>query len=580
MSGFVPLFPHRVRATARVSGRDLPARPGAPPPPARGGSPASGGGTGRVGGARGFVRLIDQLKAMAALAEAAALVHAAPKDVASSDGRGSGPSTFAEAPPEPAPWSLAPDAASALSDAASARSHAAAASPDVGAGALPSGTRSPPPRAASGEGAASPAGPVRSEARGDRGSSPPETDAAAEAARAAALTEAVEAARALARAELAGQLERLEDENRRLRTAAPASEAPARAPSAAALDQVRAQALAEARAQALAESVEEARALARKEVAQQLAGLQSEIERLRRSPPARTATPASEAPLAQALAEAVSQAVAAGTVAPEAESALRDAVARAASAAAGPSPEALAQRDSQIQLLERKVARLANALEQAERQRDQAQQLAASLEAQGLVPARNVVPVGLQDGDPQRERKLALMKTIRAENRALRTALGLPVGALAPDPEPVGEPVTQGAATSAPAPQEPAPPAAMTGDAMGLVDPAEASAAGDAIDPDDLDWEVTPLELSEEDAPGAVRRIAVALDASPPPRLTAESPVSSADAAVAVDEVDPDDLEWTVTPLDLDADREEDGGIERIDVSALLDRPPPPRQRD
>jgi hypothetical protein len=49
---------------------------------------------------------------------------------------------------------------------------------------------------------------------------------------------------------------------------------------------------------------------------------------------------------------------------------------------------------------------------------------------------------------------------------------------------------------------------------------------------------------------------------------------------VAVDEVDPDDLEWTVTPLDLDADREEDGGIERIDVSALLDRPPPPRQRD
>jgi len=120
----------------------------------------------------------------------------------------------------------------------------------------------------------------------------------------------------------------------------------------------------------------------------------------------------------------------------------------------------------------------------------------------------------------------------------------------------------------------------MTGDAMGLVDPAEASAAGDAIDPDDLDWEVTPLALPEEDAPGAVRRIAVALDASPPPRHTAETPASSADAAVAVDEVDPDDLEWTVTPLVLDADREEDGCIERIDVSALLDRPPPPRQRD
>jgi hypothetical protein len=87
--------------------------------------------------------------------------------------------------------------------------------------------------------------------------------------------------------------------------------------------------------------------------------------------------------------------------------------------------ELKAQNDT-IQLLESKIKRLSGSLEDTERQRDEMQEWAKALEAAGGGGGlRNVFTPGLKDGDPNKKRKMALMKEILDVNRAIRKELGI-----------------------------------------------------------------------------------------------------------------------------------------------------------
>ncbi len=80
--------------------------------------------------------------------------------------------------------------------------------------------------------------------------------------------------------------------------------------------------------------------------------------------------------------------------------------------------ELLAQND-RIKLLEGKIKRLSHSLEEAERQRDEFQEWASHAEG-GL---RNIFTAGIKAEDPNKQRKLALMKEILAINRDIRKSL-------------------------------------------------------------------------------------------------------------------------------------------------------------
>jgi hypothetical protein len=194
---------------------------------------------------------------------------------------------------------------------------------------------------------------------------------------------------------------------------------------------------------------------------------------------------------------------------PDADAELRDAVKKVVGA--GGDPDA---SSAKIQLLERKLARLAGTLEEAERQRDEAQAVAAALEAQGPAPARNIYGQGVNEDDPQKGKKLALMKSILEDNRALRAALGIATAAPSPVASaeaapPVAAPSSDPVASIASA--EAAPPAAPSNDDLSVDADTDAVSEGGAaseVDPDDLEWEFTPFEEPEVD--GAVKRIDVA----------------------------------------------------------------------
>ena len=84
-------------------------------------------------------------------------------------------------------------------------------------------------------------------------------------------------------------------------------------------------------------------------------------------------------------------------------------------------------QNERILLLENKVKRLSIALEDTERQRDAMQEWARLMEAQGGGSLRNVFSAGLKVGDPNKKRKLALMKEILDINRAIRKDLGIDI---------------------------------------------------------------------------------------------------------------------------------------------------------
>lgn len=78
-----------------------------------------------------------------------------------------------------------------------------------------------------------------------------------------------------------------------------------------------------------------------------------------------------------------------------------------------------------LELLERKIGRLAKTLQSAEHERDSAQRRARALEEAGVAGLRNVVTTGLDTGDPDRKKKLGLLKEIFQQNQEMRKALAV-----------------------------------------------------------------------------------------------------------------------------------------------------------
>ena len=78
-----------------------------------------------------------------------------------------------------------------------------------------------------------------------------------------------------------------------------------------------------------------------------------------------------------------------------------------------------AQSDA-IKLLERKVGRLAKTLDDAQKARNRAERRAHALEASGVGPAQNICTAGLDEHDPDREKKLDLLREVILVNRDVR----------------------------------------------------------------------------------------------------------------------------------------------------------------
>lgn len=182
----------------------------------------------------------------------------------------------------------------------------------------------------------------------------------------------------------------------------------------------------------------------------------------------------------------------------------------------------LEAQNAKIELLERKISRLAGSLEESEKQREDAQKFAAFLESQGGGALRNVYEAGIKGEDPNKEKKLALMKKILDENRALRQSLGIDLNEVKDEPkkeEPkAAAPVVKDVPAAEVVP-EPEPPAAEASPDDDTTD-AESSSEPQ-VNPDDEVWEVKPLAgLTEGTNESGIKRIDVTgvLGKGPPPR--------------------------------------------------------------
>lgn len=86
--------------------------------------------------------------------------------------------------------------------------------------------------------------------------------------------------------------------------------------------------------------------------------------------------------------------------------------------------QAKSAQSEAIALLEKKVRRLAGGLEEAEAERDRQSRRAKALESAGGRGIANVADAGLEEDDPDKERKLELLRAVFEQNRALRESLG------------------------------------------------------------------------------------------------------------------------------------------------------------
>ncbi len=190
----------------------------------------------------------------------------------------------------------------------------------------------------------------------------------------------------------------------------------------------------------------------------------------------------------------------------------------------------LEAQNAKIELLERKISRLAGSLEESEKQREDAQKFAAFLESQGGGALRNVYEAGIKGEDPNKEKKLALMKKILDENRALRNSLGIELKEVKEEPakEAPKKEAPQAAAPTVkdvPAAEvmpEPVPEPEPAAEASPIEDTADAEGnSAPEVNPDDEVWEVKPLaNLTEGINQSGIKRIDVtgALGKGPPPR--------------------------------------------------------------
>jgi hypothetical protein len=205
----------------------------------------------------------------------------------------------------------------------------------------------------------------------------------------------------------------------------------------------------------------------------------------------------------------------------------------------------LEAQNAKIALLEKKVGRLAGSLEETERQRDEAQRFAAFLESQGGGSLRNVFTAGLKEGDPNKAKKLELMKKILDENRMLRQSLGITLS----DPNAPDD-------TAAPVPAE-----------------ATTTPLGRSTDTSTFRKEIKADVAALKQA---------AVDLTPPPE-----PVIAEEAEVAVDgagetaapEISPDDEPWEFKPIAEPGPGATTSGVKRITLPQSSTSSAPPLEK-
>jgi len=153
--------------------------------------------------------------------------------------------------------------------------------------------------------------------------------------------------------------------------------------------------------------------------------------------------------------------------------------------------QAEAAQNDKISLLEKKVSRLANSLLSAESERDRARRLAKDLEAKGgmLLSSGNIYTAGLDEEDPNKERKLDLLKEIIRFNKEMRETL-ISQGRLPGErPQKVDQAEKDREDSSRPSREKAeklSPEIAKSGESEEKV---PVLATGDAADPDDMPWE-------------------------------------------------------------------------------------------
>lgn len=183
-------------------------------------------------------------------------------------------------------------------------------------------------------------------------------------------------------------------------------------------------------------------------------------------------------------------AIAKGGVTPEIEQQLRELIARVLDSEREKIREKeLHAQNAKIALLEKKIGRLSSNLEDAERQRDDARDYANAMEAAGgnVGPVINKYKVGVRGEDPNRERKLALMKELMDQNRELRRQLGIELNKVEPKPA---------------APPEPVPPPRVIEEEEAVAE-APVEAVTPEVDPDNEPWDgkATEPEVNPDDEP-------------------------------------------------------------------------------
>ena len=227
----------------------------------------------------------------------------------------------------------------------------------------------------------------------------------------------------------------------------------------------------------------------------------------------------------------------AGKVPPDVEEDLRQVIARVLdSERERIRAKELEAQNAKIELLERKINRLAGSLEESEKQRDEAQRFSAFLESQGGGALRNVYDAGIKSEDPNKEKKLSLMKKILDENRALRQSLGIQLNEAKDEPKAEVKVEAKKADSFVAAPvSTPAPVASVP-------------AADVAPDSED--------EVSTDQS------------------TDAESTENSGEP-----EVNTDDEVWEFKPLANTTEGINQSGIKRIDVTNVLNKGPPPLER-
>ncbi len=262
----------------------------------------------------------------------------------------------------------------------------------------------------------------------------------------------------------------------------------------------------------------------------------------------------------------IQRAVSRGEAGPELELKLREMIAHILDTEREKLKEKeLSAHNEKIALLEKKVARLAHSLDSTEKERDEARQIAEAMEKYGITAAevKNKYKIGLDGEDPNRERKLALMRELVEQNRELRKQLGIKTR----DPDEVArevaeeakkakadaeqakcealgldEPTDAPTPTSAPIAVVPTPESKAAEAPAAEPDATDATEVGPTIDPDDQPWEPSapsaPAKAAEEDERG-VKILRDFKQAEPPPLQILDQPDESEEVLV-----DPDDQPW------------------------------------